>query len=119
MSDAHALIGQVALVLGFVTAAWSVGLAVLRRPPGTVYLGGLVWVFITIAIASAIGLVMVVSGQAPDDVLHAVYGVLALAVLPGAVLVASGRDDRGRTIVAAVATVVLAILLLRLVATGG
>lgn len=119
MSDAHALVGQIALVLGLVATVWSVGLVVLKRSPGTFYLGGLVWVVITIAIAGALGLAMVVSGQTPDDVLHIVYGVLALAVLPGAVLVASGRTARGRTIVAAVATIVLAILLMRLLQTGG
>lgn len=118
MSEAHALVGQVAILLGLITAAWSVVLVITRRTPGTFYLGGVLWLFAAIALAAALGAVMVVSGRLPADGLHLVYGVLALGVLPGAALIASGRDARERSIVAAVSSIVLVILLARLFQTG-
>jgi hypothetical protein len=48
-----------------------------------------------------------------------VYGVIALALLPGAALVAMNRPDTQRSAVLAVAGIVLAVLLFRLVETGG
>lgn len=118
MSQAHGLVGQVAIVLGLVAVAWSVALVIARRAPGTLFLGSLVWVFLAVAIADGLGIVTFVSGVPLRDGLHALYGVLALSVLPGAMFVASGRPDRQRSIVAAVSAVVLVILLARLFQTG-
>ena len=105
-------------MLGLVAVAWSIALIVTRRTPGSLFLGNLVWVFLAVAVAAGLGIATIVSGVPLRDGLHVVYGVLALGVLPGAMLVASGRPERQRSIVAAVSTIVLAILLARLVQTG-
>ncbi len=118
MSQAHALVGQVAIVLGLVAVVWSIGLIVTRREPGRLFLGNLVWVFLAVAVAAALGAATIVSGVPLRDGLHLVYGVLALGVLPGAMLIASGRLGRQRSIVAAGSAVVLVILLARLFQTG-
>ena len=44
MSQAHAFVGQVAIVLGLVAVAWSIALVVTRRAPGPLFLGNLMWV---------------------------------------------------------------------------
>ena len=118
MSGAHALLGLLALVLALIAGAWSVGLVVLRRPPGTLFLGSLVWLVAVIGVTAVLGAATAVSSAPPRDPLHLVYGILAVGVLPGATLVASGRTGRGQTVVAAIACVVLVILLLRLLQTG-
>lgn len=118
MSGAHALVGQVAILLGLAAAVWSVALVITRRTPGTFFLGGVLWLFAAIALAAALGVAMVVSGRQPADGLHVVYGILTLGVLPGAALIASGRNARDRTIVAAVGAIVVVILLARLFQTG-
>lgn len=118
MSQAHALVGQVAIVLGLVAVVWSIVLIVTRREPGALFLGGLVWVFLAVAGAAALGPATIVSGGQLRDGLHVVYGVLALGVLPGAMVIASGRPGRQRSIVAAVSAIVLVILLARLFQTG-
>lgn len=118
MSQAHALVGQLAIVLGLVAAVWSIALVATRRAPGSLFLGNLVWVFLAVAVAVALGTATFVSGVPLRDGLHVVYGVLALGVLPGAMLIASGRPGRQRSIVAAVSAVVLVILLARLFQTG-
>lgn len=105
-------------MLGLVAVVWSTALIVTRRAPGPLFLGNLVWVFLAVAVAAALGGATIASGVPLRDGLHVVYGVLALGVLPGAMLIASGRPGRQRSIVAAVSTVVLVILLARLVQTG-
>lgn len=118
MTQAHALAGQLALVLAVIAAVWSIALAVTRRPVGPLYLGSLVWLGIAVVIAAILGSTAAVTAGPPSDALHVVYGLLALAMLPGAALVAAGRPTDQRPIVAAIATTVLVILLLRLIQTG-
>ena len=119
MSEAHALVGLLALVLGVVAAIWSGGLLLFRRPLGTLYLGSLAWLLAVIGLAAILGAATALSSAPPDDLLHVVYGAFALAVLPGAAFVASDRPERQQVIVATVAVVVLLILLFRLLQTGG
>ncbi len=118
MSQAHALLGQLAVVLAIIAAVWSIVLAITRRPAGSLFLGNLVWVEIAVVIAAMLGAATAVSGAPPRDGLHLVYGALALALLPGAALIAAGRPAAQRPIVVAVASIVLVILLFRLVQTG-
>ena len=118
MIEAHALAGQVTIVLGLVAVVWSIALIVTRREPGPLFLGNLVWVFLAVAVAAVLGAATFMSGAPLRDGLHVVYGVLALGVMPGAMFIASGRPGRQRSIVAAVSAVVLIILLGRLLQTG-
>ena len=55
MSEAHALVGQVAIVLGLVAVVWAIALIVMRREPGPLFLANLVWVFLAVAVAAALG----------------------------------------------------------------
>lgn len=118
MKDAHALLGQLAIVLGIVGAIWAIAAAVARRQTGPLFVASLVWVVIVVALAALLGIATAVSDGPPKDALHIVYGVLALAVLPGAALLASGRPARQQATYAAVAMTVLLILLFRLFQTG-
>lgn len=118
MKDAHALLGQLAIVLGIVGAIWAIAAAVARRQTGPLFVASLVWVVIVVALAALLGIATAVSNGPPKDALHIVYGVLALAVLPGAALLASGRPARQQATYAAVAMTVLLILLFRLFQTG-
>lgn len=118
MSQAHALVGQVAVILTLIATIWALALAITRRPLGPLFLGNLVWVAIAVVLAAVLGAMTALTDAPPGDALHIVYGVLAVALLPGAVLVAVGRPADQRPTVAAVASVVLLILLFRLVQTG-
>jgi len=117
--ELHLLAAQVVLVLVAVGAIGSIGSALLRRPPGAVLLGGLVWVVIGLALTAVVGLVILVDSGPPEDPLHIVYGVLAVSALPLAAAIAAGRSDGQRAVIAVVAMIVLAVLVLRLFETGG
>ena len=118
MRDVHALVGQIAIVLALIAAAWSIVLAITHRLPGSLFLGNLVWVGLAVVAAAVLGAGTAVLVGPPGDALHIVYGVLAVGLLPGAVAVAAGRRPEQRPVVAAVASIVLVILLFRLLQTG-
>jgi len=117
--ELHLLTAQVVLVLVAAGVVGSIGSALLRRPPGTILIGGLVWVVIGLVLAGATGLVVLIGSGPPTDPLHIVYGVLAVSALPLAVAIATGRSDGRRATITVVAMVVLAVLVLRLFETGG
>jgi hypothetical protein len=119
VSQAHALIGQLALVLALIAAVWSIVVALAHRAAGTFFSANLIWVAVAVTTAAILGAVTAVFVAPPHDILHIVYGVLAVGTLPGAFLVATGRSARQQSITAAVATTVLVILLFRLIQTGG
>lgn len=118
MSQAHGLVGQLAVVLALIAAAWSIALAITRRPIGSLFLGNLIWVAVAVGIAAVLGTATAILVGPPRDVLHIVYGVLALGTLPGAAILATGRPARQQSIFSAVAATILVILLLRLGQTG-
>jgi hypothetical protein len=118
LSQAHALVGQIAIVLAVIAAIWSVVLAITHRPMGSLFLGNAIWVGLAVVLAVVLGAATAMLVAPPGDALHLVYGALALALLPGAVTLASNRPVEQRPVVAAVASIVLVILLFRLLQTG-
>lgn len=94
-------------------------LALKRRAAGSFFVAGLVWTGLLVGVAAALGVGVAISDHAPRDLLHLVYGVLAVGLLPGAAIVAGGRTGLRQTVVWAIAGLVLVILVLRLFQTGG
>jgi hypothetical protein len=105
-------------VLVLVVAVSTIALAVAKRAPSTFLLGGVLWAGLTIAAAAAAGLLVALTDHPPRDPLHVVYGVLAVAGFPGAVVVARGREGPRQTFVWAIAAIVIVILVLRLFQTA-
>ncbi len=120
MAEVHAFLARIALVLVLVTAAWAGWLLASRRPMRPAIVGGLIWVVGLLVLTSLLGAVTAVTAHPPKDVLHLVYGALALSVLPIAWAAGRSRSDPRRVvIVLAVACVVQLILVVRLFQTGG
>jgi hypothetical protein len=119
VTEVHGLLGRLAIVLTLVAGGWAIGLAAARRVPGRLFVGNLVWVVLAVAAAALTGAAVLLSSGPPADALHLLYGLLALALLPAAALVSAARPARQQAAAMAIACVVLAILLFRLVQTGG
>lgn len=120
MAEIHGLAARVTLLVAILIAAWSIGLAIARRPIPTLLQGGLVWAVVLIAVSGLLGVLVALVARPPADPLHVVYGLLALAVLPGAWGIARhGSDARRPVIVLVIAAIVLLVLLFRLFQTGG
>jgi hypothetical protein len=90
-----------------------------RRTAGSFFVAGTLWTGLVIGLAAALGVGVAITDHAPHDLLHVVYGVLAVGALPGAAIVAGARTGPRQTVVWAVAGIVLVILILRLFQTGG
>lgn len=120
MADVHGLLARIVLVLGVMTAGWAAIVVAGRRPVQPALVGGLAWVVILVVATGVVGVAEAAATGAPSDPLHVVYGILAALVLPGAWAIARTRPDPRRTaLVAAVASVVQIILVVRLFQTGG
>lgn len=119
MSDAHRLVSLLALLLVAVGAAWSIIGALLRRQPGAFLLANLVWVALATAVAGLLGILVALTAAPPRDVLHVVYGLLAVTVPVGGAALVGSRPEGQRPAVVAVTSVVALILVARLFQTGG
>lgn len=65
-----------------------------------------------------VGLVLLILGQRPTELLHVVYGIFAVLFLPGAYLYAQGGTKRREAVILAGAAWVVAIAYFRGLATG-
>lgn len=115
----HGLTAQIALVLALVLAGSATVLALSRRATGSFFIAGALWTAFVVGLAGVFGIAVAITERAPQDPLHIVYGVLAVGVIPGAAIVASGRPGPRQAAVWAIAGVVLLIIVLRLFQTGG
>ena len=115
----HDLLAQVALVLAIVMAGSATALALTRRTAGSFFLAGMLWTGLVIGLAAVLGVGVAIADHFPHDLLHPVYGVLAVGVMPAAAIVAGGRRGPRQALVWAIAGIVLVILILRLFQTGG
>ena len=102
-----------------VVAVSGVALAIAKRPPPPFILGGFVWAGFAVAAAGLAGVAIALTDHPPRDPLHIVYGLLAIAVVPGAALIARGRPGSSQAVVWAIAGIVFVILVLRLFQTAG
>jgi hypothetical protein len=119
VNQLHGFVGMLALVLTALAALWSVGNALAGKPPGRLFVGNLVWVVIGVVLAAASGGLVAIAQQPPEDPLHVVYGIIALGTVAGTALLLVTRPEGQRSAVLSIGGIVLAILLFRLVETGG
>ncbi len=117
MADVHRIVAEVAVGLTALTLAWSAALAVTHRTPGRFFVVNLAWTAIAIVATALVGLLIFVTSQGPRDPLHFLYGALAIAGVPVAIVVGA-RRPRQQAVVMIVASIVILILILRLFQTG-
>lgn len=106
---------MLALALVGLEAAWT---AVHRSPPGlwAGRLRALVILILIITIAGGLGILA--GGGRPREVLHFIYALVALGILPVANLLARSMGPRGRSSATLVATLVGLGVVVRLIQTG-
>lgn len=73
---------------------------------------------VLLVIQAVLGVVLYLTGNRPGEVLHLVYGVAILGVLPLATTFASDAPPRARSWVLAVAGLLILLLAWRLLSTG-
>jgi hypothetical protein len=120
MAEIHGFLARVTLALVLVTTAWCFRLLATRQPIGNTIIGGLVWVVGLLAVSALAGAVTAVVSGVPKDILHVVYGALAVPILPIAWAIGRSQPDGRRVVmVLTVASVIQVIVVVRLFMTGG
>ena len=76
------------------------------------------WVLIVIAMTSAGGLGLLVSGKRPAETLHLLYGALAFAAIPIADSLTKSWTPRSKGVATMLSSILAVVLVARLIATG-
>jgi hypothetical protein len=119
MSGIHGLVAQAALVLVLVVVVASIVLVAAGRMPGPRFLGAPILAFLALALTGLAGIVTLAVDGPPQDGLHVLYGVLAIAGLPIVLVVSNSTEGRGRAASWVIGGGIVTILVLRLFQTGG
>lgn len=92
MLDAHLVLTEAMVLYLAVTAIWGISLIVRRRPVSPSFRATLILAMLLFVVQDLLGLGLLISGRAPRDVLHYLYGFVGLAALP----VVFGYLQRGK-----------------------
>lgn len=112
--DLHLLLAD-ASILAMVRAAAEGSWRFLRdRPPGRLSAGVSVTAIISVGMTAAGGLAMLVSGERPEEVLHLIYAVLALGLIPFGDSLAAHARPRRRAIARILGALVALLVIVRL-----
>ncbi|HLG50917.1 MAG TPA: hypothetical protein VKY56_04680 [Chloroflexota bacterium] len=78
----HAFLSRVIMLYTLIGAGWGLLLAVRRRPASDSYRTTLLIAEGLFAVEALVGIVLLAGGRRPADLLHFLYGLLGVAVLP-------------------------------------
>lgn len=114
----HGFGARALLVFALALAIWGTYLYFRNRElPGGFRASYLIMAGLT-ALQGLIGLLALLLGGRPQELLHIVYGVFAVLFLPGAYVYAQGGTRRRETVIMAGAAWVVSIAYFRGIATG-
>ena len=118
MTEVHRRLAVAVVVLAVVGAGWAAVSLLRRRPSGG--LAAYLWLTeAAIAAQAVLGIGLALRGYRPDQGIHFFYGPAVLLTLPVTFVMARGPDARRETWVLLCGCVVLLLISVRAVATGG
>lgn len=118
MTQAHGWLAIVVLLAAVAALVGAIALRAGRRDAHRWVDRAILAALAVIALDGLLGLGLVALGHAPTDLLHVVYGVAALVVLPVARWAERSADRRRRALWIAGGSLVLIGILVRLAQTG-
>lgn len=118
MDQLHRTLAIAAVAGTILAIAWTLVLVARRRGPDS-RLDSLEYAVVgVVALNAALGLFQLLSGHAPQEQIHLLYGVLAVAAVPFARSFAGRLTPRGTMLVGLAGIVALGLFLFRLFGTG-
>ncbi|MBI3979985.1 MAG: hypothetical protein HY331_17565 [Chloroflexi bacterium] len=103
MSELHRFVGTAAVTYLLFLAVWGLGAYALRRELGSSFRAGLAIAEGLLVLQVIVGVVLLVQGFVPRDLLHLAYGTFAALGIPIATSYLSGSHGRRRTLIYALA----------------
>lgn len=114
----HQGFARVLLFYSAITGIWGLFLYFRGRNPTGGYLGALIINEGVAILQGLLGLLLRVTGSAPHDPLHYLYGAVAVLTLPAAYFMSDGGRQRRDSLVFGLAGVLLVGIALRGIMTG-
>lgn len=115
----HQGFANAVLIYSLVLAGWGLLLYVRSSNPAGSYLGALVILEGLSVIQGLVGIALLGQGHRPDDVLHYLYGVLAVVSLPTAYFMSAGGTERRDSGLFGLAALFMVGIAIRAMTTGG
>jgi hypothetical protein len=115
----HRGFATVVLVYSIFMALWGFFLYLRGSNPSPGYLGALILDEGVAVLQGLIGIILLLQGHRPHDILHYLYGFAAVVTLPVAYFLGSGATDRRDSGIFALASLLLIGVALRAFMTGG
>ena len=114
----HGYGARVLLIFAVVLGVWGTYSYFRERKLGGGFRSTYLIMAVLTVVQGLVGVGSVALGDHPSEWLHVVYGIFAVAFLPGAYLYAHGGSQRRETVILAGAAWVVSIAYLRGIATG-
>ena len=106
------------LIFAVLLGLWGTISYFRNRPLGGGFRSSYLIMWAATVLQGLLGAITFAVGDRPAELLHIVYGIFAVAFLPGAYLYAHGGSQRRETVILAGAAWIVSIAYLRGIATG-
>ncbi len=118
MTDLHSRLALSAIFFALALGAWAAFLFFRGKGIDSSYWGALVIGEILMIAQGVIGVLMVISGRMPPDLIHFLYGVLVGLAWPGAYVYTNARQGRSEAGIYAIVSFFIFGLAIRALMTG-
>ncbi len=118
LQDLHCRIALSTLFFTFAVGLWGVVGWALVRGVGGNYMGALIIGELLVLFQGLVGIILVLTGQWPNDTLHFLYGVVIALVWPGIYVYTHGDTSRRALGIYGLMSIVMLFLALRAIYTG-
>ncbi len=118
MDQLHRTLAIAAVAGTLIALAWTAVVLLTGRGGGTRLASFQSAVVGVVAVTAVVGLVLLSTGHAPNDSIHLLYGLLAVAAVPFAVSFGARRTPRAQLGLRLIGLVALGLFILRLFMTG-
>lgn len=119
MTDLHSRLALSAIFFAFAMGAWAAFLFFRGKSIASSYWGALVIGELLMVAQGVIGIIMVLTGLRPADLLHFLYGVLVALAWPGTYVYTNARQGRTEAGIYALVSFFIFGLAIRALMTGG
>ncbi len=94
LATVHARLAITAVLFAFALGAWAAWMFLRGQGVSPSYWGAVIIGEIVMLVQGMLGVLLVVTGQLPRDLLHFLYGVLVALSFPAVYVYTRGRTDR-------------------------
>lgn len=116
--DVHTRLANTALFFTIIMALWGIWRYFRRQGVDGSYWGALVIAEILYLVQAVIGVSLWLSGNRPGQIIHLLYGVVSILVVPGVFVYTKGDEQRRAMLIYGISFLFMIGIILRALMTG-